>query len=98
MNGHVFQQVGLLSEGFTTVLTPKGLFPGVGPQVNLDVGLVEEASVAYLTVVHHLLALVTLASGPPSANTSSVSLVSAAAKQTLKVRIGKQTDLCSIPH
>ena len=70
------------------MLTPKGLLPGVGPQVHLDVGLVEESSVAYLTVVHHLLALVTLASRSTSATTSSVSLLSPAAKEALKAKIG----------
>ena len=63
MNGHVFQQVCLLSESFTTVFAPERLLPGVGSQVHLDVGLVEEAPVAYLTMVHHLLALVPLAGG-----------------------------------
>ena len=63
MYGHVFQQMGLLPEGFTTVLAPKWLLAGMGAQVHLDVGLVEEAPVAYLTMVHHLLALVPLAGG-----------------------------------
>ena len=72
MNGHVFQQVGLLSESFTTVFAPKRLLPGVGSQVHLDVGLVEESSVAYLTVVHHLLALV--ARTARSTSNSSASL------------------------
>ena len=80
----------LLPESFTTVLTPKGLLPGVGPQVHLDVGLVEESSVAYLTVVHHLLALVTRAARSTSASstTSSASLLPNAAKEALKVRSG----------
>ena len=90
MNGHVFQQVGLLSESFTTVFAPKRLLPGVGSQVHLDVGLVEEPSVAYLTVVHHLLALVTRAarSTSTSSTTSSASLLPNAAKEALKVRSG----------
>ena len=88
MNGHVFQQVGLLSESFTTVFAPKRLLPGVGSQVHLDVGLVEEPSVAYLTVVHHLLALVARASRSTSATSSSASLLSNAAKEALKVRNG----------
>ena len=89
MNGHVFQQVCLLSESFTTVFAPKRLLPGVGSQVHLDVGLVEEPPVAYLTVVHHLLALVTpRASRSTSATSSSASLLSNAAKEALKVRSG----------
>ena len=78
----------LLPESFTTVLTPKGLLPGVGPQVHLDVGLVEESSVAYLTVVHHLLALVARASRSTSTTTSSASLLPNAAKEALKIRSG----------
>jgi hypothetical protein len=46
--------MGLLSECFGTMLTPKRLFPCVRPQVHLDVGLVEERPVALGTVVHHL--------------------------------------------
>ena len=88
MNRHVFQQVCLLSESFTTVLAPKGLLPGVGPQVHLDVGLVEESSVAYLTVVHHLLALISLAARSSSTSTTSASLFSTAPKETLKVKFG----------
>ena len=78
----------LLPESFTTVLTPKGLLPGVGPQVHLDVGLVEESSVAYLTVVHHLLALISLAARSSSTSTTSASLFSTAPKETLKVKFG----------
>ena len=58
MDGHVLQQVGLLPEGLGAVLAAKGLLAGVGAQVHLDVGLVEEAPVADLAVVHHLLAQV----------------------------------------
>ena len=78
----------LLPESFTTVLTPKGLLPGVGPQVHLDVGLVEESSVAYLTVVHHLLALISLAARSSATSTTSASLFSTAPKETLKVKFG----------
>ena len=78
----------LLPESFTTVLTPKGLLPGVGPEVHLDVGLVEESSVAYLTVVHHLLALISLAARSSSTSTTSASLFSTAPKETLKVKFG----------
>ncbi len=56
MDRHVLEQVRLLSEGLGAVLAPEGLLPGVGAEVHLDVGLVEEAPVADLAVVHHLLA------------------------------------------
>ena len=55
MDGHVFEKVGLLSEGFAAVLTLERLLPGVGAQVDLDVGLVKEASMADLTMMHHFL-------------------------------------------
>ena len=84
MNGHVFQQVCLLSESFTTVFAPKRLLPGVSSQVHLDVGLVEEPPVAYLTVVHHLLALVSLAARSSSTCSSSASLLTTAAKKALE--------------
>ncbi len=45
-----------MSKGLGAVLAPEGLLPGVGAEVHLDVGLVEEAPVADLAVVHHLLA------------------------------------------
>ncbi len=45
-----------MPKGLGAVLAPEGLLPGVGAQVHLDVGLVEEAPVADLAVVHHLLA------------------------------------------
>jgi hypothetical protein len=54
--GHVLQQVGLLSEGLGAVLAAEGFLAGVGAEVDLDVGLVEEAPVADLAVVHHFLA------------------------------------------
>ena len=87
----------LLPESFTTVLTPKGLLPGVGPQVHLDVGLVEESSVAYLTVVHHLLALVSLAARSSSTCSSSASLLTTAAKKALEKGIESKAlrDKCS---
>jgi hypothetical protein len=53
---HVLEQVRLLPKGLGAVLAPEGLLPGVGAQVHLDVGLVEEAPVADLAVVHHFLA------------------------------------------
>ena len=37
------------------MLAPERLLAGVGSQVDLDVGLVEEAPGADVTVVHHLL-------------------------------------------
>ncbi len=52
----MLEQVRLLPKGLGAVLAPEGLLPGVGAQVHLDVGLVEEAPVADLAVVHHLLA------------------------------------------
>ena len=55
---HVLEQMRLLPEGLGAVLAAEGLLAGVGAEVDLDVGLVEEASVAHLAVVHHLLALV----------------------------------------
>ena len=58
VDGHVLEQVGLLPEGLGAVLAAKGLLPGVGAEVHLDVGLVEKAPVADLAVVHHLLAQV----------------------------------------
>ena len=50
--------------------------------MNLDVGFVEESSVADVTVVHHLLALITLTrrAGPSSSSSSST----AGAEQTLE--------------
>jgi hypothetical protein len=59
--GHVLQQVRLLSEGLGAVLAAEGLLPGVGAEVHLDVGLVEEAPVADLAVVHHFLAQIAAA-------------------------------------
>ena len=52
--------------------------------MHLDVGLVEEAPVAYLTVVHHLLALVPLAARPSSSSSASTSLLTTAAKKALE--------------
>ena len=97
MNRHVFQQVCLLSESFTTVFAPKRLLPGVGSQVHLDVGLVEEAPVAYLTVVHHLLALVPLAAWTSSTSSTSTSLLTTAAKKALEKGIESKAfrDKCS---
>ena len=46
--------MGLLSECFGTVLTPERLLARVRPQVDLDVGLVQERPVALGAVVHHL--------------------------------------------
>ena len=43
-----------MSECFGTVLTPKRLLACVGPQVDLDVGLVQEGPVALGAVVHGL--------------------------------------------
>jgi len=43
-----------LSECFGTMLTPKWFLARVGPQVHLDVGLVQEGSVALGTMVHGL--------------------------------------------
>ena len=97
MNGHVFQQVCLLSESFTTMFAPERLFPGVCPQVHLDVGLVEESSVAYLTVVHHLLALISLAARSSSTSSASASLLTTAAKKALEKGIKSKAirDKCS---
>ena len=36
VNGHVFQQVGFLSEGFATMITTERLLSRVGPQMNLE--------------------------------------------------------------
>jgi hypothetical protein len=60
VDGHVLQQVGLLSEGLGAVLAAEGFLPGVGAEVDLDVGLVEESPVADLAVVHHLLAQIAI--------------------------------------
>ena len=43
-----------MSECFGTMLTPKRLLACVGPQVDLDVGLVQEGPVALGAVVHGL--------------------------------------------
>lgn len=43
-----------MSECFGTMLTPKRLLARVGPQVDLDVGLVQEGPVALGAVVHGL--------------------------------------------
>ena len=43
-----------MSECFGTMLTPKWFLARVGPQVHLDVGLVQEGSVALGTMVHGL--------------------------------------------
>jgi len=43
-----------LSECFGTMLTPKRLLARVGPQMDLDVGLVQEGPVALRAVVHGL--------------------------------------------
>lgn len=63
MNGHVLEEMGLLPERFRAVLATEGLLPGVGAEVDLDVGLVEEAPGADVAVVHHLL-LVLVAAAP----------------------------------
>ena len=55
--------MGLLSERFRAVLAPKWFLSRVSSQVNLDVGFVEESSVTDVTVVHHLLSLITLTRG-----------------------------------
>jgi len=55
VNGHVLQQMRLLPEGLAAVLALEGLLPRVRAQMHLDVGLVEEAAVADLAVVHDLL-------------------------------------------
>ena len=70
MNGHVLEQMGFLPEGFAAVLAAEGLLAGVGSEVDLDVGLVEEAAVAHLAVVHHLLAAVHAAPAPAAATAS----------------------------
>lgn len=43
-----------MSECFGTMLTPKRLLARVGPQMDLDVGLVQEGPVALGAVVHGL--------------------------------------------
>ena len=65
--------------------------------MHLDVGLVEEAPVAYLTVVHHLLALVPLAARSSSTSSASASLLTTAAKKALKKGIESKAfrDKCS---
>ena len=100
VNGHVFQQVGFLSEGFATMITTERLLSRVGPQMNLekngenqyffpifyhkniylDVGLVEEPPVTYVTMMHHFLPLVPLSSTTPTPSRAN----SSGPKQTLK--------------
>ena len=74
--------MGLLSERFGAVLATEWFLARVSSEVNLDVGFVEESSVADVTVVHHLLALITLTrrAGPSSSSSSST----AGAEQTLE--------------
>lgn len=50
----VLDQVGLLAKGLGADLALEGLFPGVRPQMDLDVALVEEATVADRAPVHRL--------------------------------------------
>ena len=67
--------------------------------MHLDVGLVEEAPVAYLTVVHHLLALVPLAARSSSSSSSaSASLLTTAAKKALEkgIELKAFRDKCSL--
>ena len=86
MYRHVFQKVCFLSECFAAVVAPKRLLARVRSKVDLDVGLVQEASVAYLTVVHHLLSLVALtASSTTSTAASSSVRLATAAKKTLQI-------------
>jgi len=73
VNGHVFQQVGFLSKGFATMITTERLLSRVGPQMNLDVGLVEEPPVTYVTMMHHFLALVPLSSTTPTSSRANTS-------------------------
>ena len=79
------------------MLAPERLLAGVGSQVDLDVGLVEEAPVAYLTVVHHLLALVPLAARSSATSSASASLLTTAAKKALEKGIESKAfrDKCS---
>ena len=44
--------MGFLSKGLVAVLTLERLLTRVSPEVDLDVGLVEETSIAYCTVVN----------------------------------------------
>lgn len=62
MNGHVLQKMRLLPESFGAMFALERFLPCVGPEVNLDVGLVEEASVTDATVMHHLLVVLVEAS------------------------------------
>ena len=52
---HVFQQVGLLAEGLGAGVAFEGFFARVRPQVDFDVGFVEESAVADVTPVDGLL-------------------------------------------
>ena len=54
MYRHMFQQVGLLSKRFGTMLTLKWFFPSVCTKVDLNVGLVKEGPVALGAMVHGL--------------------------------------------
>ncbi len=55
VDGHVLQQVGFLPERLGTVFALERFLSGVGPHVNLDVALVQEASITNLTKVHQFL-------------------------------------------
>ena len=48
------------------MFTFEGFFSSVGPQMHFDVGLVEEASMTDLTMVHHFLILVSTSPGHTS--------------------------------
>jgi len=48
----VLDEMGLLPERFLAHLAPERFFARVRAQVNLDVALVQEPAVAYVTVVH----------------------------------------------
>jgi hypothetical protein len=53
----MFQKVGLLPESLGAMLTLEGLLSGMSSHVNFDVAFIKEATIAYLTMMHHLLAV-----------------------------------------
>lgn len=51
----MFEQMGLLAKRLGTHFTAKGFLPGMRPQVDLDVTLVEEATITDATAMHRFL-------------------------------------------
>ncbi|KAF0765462.1 Uncharacterized protein FWK35_00024472 [Aphis craccivora] len=82
----VLDEMGLLPERLLAHLTPERFFARVRAQVNLDVALVQEPAIAYVTVVHgpfpgHV-AVRTVYHGAPGGDSSTAAAAAAAASSS----------------